>query len=145
MASRILFATAKEFLKTAQLAAHVSDATQDRRVAGMTISGVVCTALATELFLKSALVALKCRTPEQLQTQDLAKLVGLLPQQHQVSLSSQVGADEASFAAHLNHIKDAFKQWRYLHANPSPLLNSGFLTSLAGAAETLAAGSLQQR
>ena len=146
VASRILFATATEFLQTAELAAQALEAGNGRRVpGGVTIPGVVCTALAAELFLKSALVALGCRTPDQLQTHDLAELVGLLPQQHQVSLSFHAGADEASFATHLNHIKDAFKEWRYLHENPSPLLNSGFLTSFAGAAKSLAAQALRQR
>jgi hypothetical protein len=146
VASRILFATAEEFLHTAELAAQSLEAGNGRRVpGGMTIPGVVCTALAAELFLKSALVAFRCRTPEQLQTHDLAELVGLLPPQHQVSLSSHAGADEASFAAHLNHIKDAFKEWRYLHENPSPLLTSSFLTGFAAAARSLAAQALRQR
>jgi hypothetical protein len=146
VAPHILFATAREFLNTAELAAQSLAAGNGRRVpGGMTIPGVVCTALATELFLKSALVALRCRTPEQLQTHDLAQLVGLLPPQHQVSLSSRAGADEASFAAHLTDVKDAFKEWRYLHENPSPLLNSGFLSSFAGAAQSLAAQALRHR
>jgi hypothetical protein len=145
VASHILFATATEFLKTAELAAQGLEAANGRRVPGMTIPGVVCTALAAELFLKSALVALRCRTPDQLQTHDLAKLVGLLPQQHQVSLSSHADADEASFAAHLDHIKEALKEWRYLHENPSPLLNSDFLTGFAGAAKSLAAQALRHR
>jgi hypothetical protein len=145
VASRILFATATEFLTTAELVAQAPVAGNGRQVPGMTIPGAVCTALAAELFLKSALVALKCRAPDQLQTHDLAKLVGFLPQQHQVSLSAHAGADEVSFATHLDHIKDAFKEWRYLHENPSPLLNSGFLTSFAGAAKSLAAQALRQR
>jgi hypothetical protein len=146
VASHILFATAKEFLQTAELAAQALEAGNGRRVpGGMTIPGAVCTALAAELFLKSALVAFRCRTPEQLQTHDLAKLVGLLPAQHQAALSSHAGADEASFAAHLNHIKDAFREWRYLHDNPSPRLTSGFLTGFAGAARSLAAQALRQR
>ncbi len=145
VAPHILFATATEFLTTAELVAQAPVAGNGRPVPGMTIPGVVCAALAAELFLKSALVALRCRTTDQLQTHDLAKLVGLLPQQHQVSLSSHAGADEASFAAQLNDIKDAFKEWRYLHENPSPRLNSGFLTSLAGAARSLAAQALRQR
>ncbi len=146
VASHILFATAKEFLQTAELAAQALEAGNGRRVpGGMTIPGVVCTALAAELFLKSALVALRCRTPDQLQTHDLAKLVGLLPPQHQVSLGSHAGTDETSVAAQLNHIQDAFKEWRYLHENPSPLLTSGFLTSFAGAARSLAAQALRQR
>jgi len=144
VASHILFATATEFLQTAELAAQALEAGNGRRVpGGLTIPGAVCTALAAELFLKSALVALRCRTPEQLQTHDLTKLVGLLPPQHQVSL--RAGADEASFAAHLNHITDAFKEWRYVHENPCPLLTSGFLTSFAGAAQSLAAQALRQR
>jgi hypothetical protein len=146
VASHILFATAKEFLNTAELAAQALEAGNGRRVpGGMTIPGVVCTALATELFLKSALVALRCRTPQQLQTHDLAKLVGLLPPQHQVSLGSHAGTDETSVAAQLNHIQDAFKDWRYLHENPSPLLTSSFLTGFAAAARSLAAQALRQR
>ena len=71
-----LFATAKEFLQTAELAAQSLEAGNGRRVpGGMTIPGVVCTALAAELFLKSALVALRCRKPDQLHSHDLAKLV----------------------------------------------------------------------
>ena len=145
VAARILFATATEFVQTAELAAKGLEPANGRRVPGMTLPGVVCTALATELFLKSALVALRCRTPEQLKTHDLAQLVGLLPQEQRASLSAHAGADEASFAAHLTQIEDAFKEWRYLHANPSPLLSSGFLSSFAGAAQSLAAQALRQR
>jgi hypothetical protein len=145
VAPHILFATAEEFLKTAELAAQALEAGNGRRPSGMTIPGAVCMALAAELFLKSALVALRCRAPEQLRSHDLARLVGLLPPQHQVSLSSLTGADEAIFAAHLKHIEDAFKEWRYLHQNPSPLLNSGFLTAFAGAAKSLAAQAVRHR
>ena len=145
IATRILMATAGEFLRTAELAAPALAAASGRRLPGPSIPVAVCTALAAELFLKSALVSLRCRTADQLPTHDLTALVELLPPQHQASLRSATGVDAASFAMHLKHIGDAFKAWRPLHENPTPLLDGGFFTRFTAAAQALAAQALQRR
>ena len=96
----------------------------------MFIPALVCAAFSAEVGLKALLL----HAGRPARGHDLVKLFNRLTVEVQVDIFGRMGMEASQFAANLNHVREAFKDWRYMYEfNDERSISIAFVSSFATA------------
>ena len=94
----------------------------------MFIPALVCAAFSAEVGLKALLL----QAGKAARGHDLVKLFNRLPGEFQTDIFGRMGMDASQFAANLNHVREAFKDWRYMYEfNDERSISIAFVANFA--------------
>ncbi|MFC3552500.1 HEPN domain-containing protein [Lysobacter cavernae] len=96
----------------------------------MFIPALVCAAFSAEVGLKALLL----QAGKAARGHDLVRLFNRLPDELQLDIFGRMSMEASQFAANLNHVRDAFKDWRYMYEfNDERFISVAFVSNFAAA------------
>jgi hypothetical protein len=108
----------------------MAEGTSTGRSEMMFVPAIVCAAFSAEVGIKALLL----QAGKSARGHDLVKLFNRLPDATQLEIFTRMEMEAVDFAAHLNHIRDAFREWRYIYEfTDERFINVLFVAKLASA------------
>lgn len=96
----------------------------------MFIPALICAAFSAEVGLKALLL----QAGKAAYGHDLVKLFKNLPDEVQMDIFGRMGMEAPQFAAQLSHVREAFKDWRYMYEfNDERFISIAFVANFATA------------
>ena len=96
----------------------------------MFIPALICAAFSAEVGIKALLL----QSGKPAKGHDLLKLFNSLPAATKFEIFSNMRMEAPEFAANLRHIRDAFKDWRYMYEfNDERFISIAFVANFASA------------